>query len=285
MPRCCGSRSRHGRRSRVGGKNASLGRCCAPLAAAGVRVPDGFATTADAFRAHVGANGLAAVTDEALAALHAGSATLQEAGAAIRRRFLDAAIPRFTAEAIRAAYRELAQRAGHADPAVAVRSSATAEDLPPPPLRASMRRSSMSAGGRAARGLPCLLRLAVDRPRDLLPGDAGLRARQVALSVGVQLMVRADTGASGVMFSLDTESGFPGLVAISAAWGLGETVVQGLVDPDRYAVFKTPLADAAKRPILDKVCGAKARKMIYASGGSARTALVATRRASARRSC
>lgn len=266
--------------ARVGGKNASLGEMLSGLSAAGVRVPDGFATTADAFRAYVEANGLAAVTEEALAAYHAGRATLQETGAAIRRRFLDAAIPPATAEAIGTAYRKLAKQLGRADPAVAVRSSATAEDLPTASF-AGQHETFLNVRGESAllqACLACYASLWTDRAISYREMQ-GFEHDKVALSVGVQLMVHADTGASGVMFSIDTESGFPGVVTISAAWGLGETVVQGLVDPDTYMVFKTPLADAAKRPILDKVCGAKARKMIYASGGSARTALVATRRA------
>lgn len=265
---------------RVGGKNASLGEMLRTLSGAGVRVPNGFATTADAFRAYVEANGLASVTKEALSAFHAGQATLQETGAALRRRFLDATIPSSTAEAIAAAYRDLAKQAGRADPAVAVRSSATAEDLPTASF-AGQHESFLNVRGEGAvlqACLACFASLWTDRAISYREMQ-GFEHDKVALSVGVQLMVHADTGASGVMFSLDTESGFPGVVTISAAWGLGETVVQGLVDPDTYMVFKTPLADAAKRPILDKVCGAKARKMIYASGGSARTALVATRRA------
>ena len=100
----------------------------------------------------------------------------------------------------------------------------------------------------------------------------------MALSIGVQAMVRADLGGSGVMFSIDTESGFPGVVVISAAWGLGEPIVQGAVDPDRYLVFKPPLGDPRRVPILEKTLGGKARKMVYASGGTARTALVDTTR-------
>ena len=115
---------------RVGGKNASLGEMLRGLAAAGVRVPDGFATTAEAFRDHVKSNGIGAAIAEALDRYHRGAATLQEAGAAIRQRFLDSEIPAVTAEAIRAAYRDLARRAGVADPAVAVRSSATAGSRP-----------------------------------------------------------------------------------------------------------------------------------------------------------
>jgi pyruvate,water dikinase len=265
---------------RVGGKNASLGEMLRGLSAAGIRVPDGFATTAAAFRDHLAANALGPVIAGHLDAYHAHTATLQEAGAAIRRAILDSAVPAPTAEAIRAAYRELARRAGRADPAVAVRSSATAEDLPTASF-AGQQETFLNVRGEGAlldACRACFASLYTDRAISYREMQ-GFEHDKVALSVGVQLMVRADTGGSGVMFSIDTESGFPGVVVISAAWGLGETVVQGLVDPDRYLVFKTPLHDAAKVPILEKACGAKARKMIYGAGGSARTALVATRRA------
>ena len=265
---------------RVGGKNASLGEMLRGLADSGVRVPDGFATTAEAFRDHVAANGIGPAIAEALDRYHAGAATLQDAGAAIRRRFLESAIPDATAAAIRAAYRELARRAGVADPAVAVRSSATAEDLPTASF-AGQQETFLNVRGEAAlleACRACFASLYTDRAISYREMQ-GFEHDKVALSVGVQLMVHADTGGSGVMFSIDTESGFPGVVVISAAWGLGETVVQGLVDPDRYLVFKAPLTDPAKVPILEKSCGAKARKMIYSAGGSARTALVSTRRA------
>lgn len=265
---------------RVGGKNASLGEMRRGLSAAGVRVPDGFATTAAAFRAHLGANGLEPRIAAELDAYHGGRSTLQDAGAAIRRLFLDSEIPEPIASEIRAAYRELARRAGREDPAVAVRSSATAEDLPNASFAGQQETFLNVSGERALLEAvrACFASLYTDRAisyRDI----QGFGHDQVALSVGVQLMVRADTGGSGVMFSIDTESGFPGVVVISAAWGLGETVVQGIVDPDSYVVFKAPLDDPMKAPILEKACGAKARKMIYGTGGSARTALVATRRA------
>ncbi len=265
---------------RVGGKNASLGEMRRALTAAGVRVPDGFATTADAFRDHIARNDIGTAIHDQLDAYHRGEATLQQAGAAIRRVFLDSELPPTLEQDIRKAYRELGRRTGHTDPAVAVRSSATAEDLPTASFAGQQETFLNVHGERALLEAcrACFASLYTDRAISYREMQ-GFEHEKVALSVGVQLMVRADTGGSGVMFSLDTESGFPGVVVISAAWGLGETVVQGLVDPDRYTVFKAPLHDTRMCPILDKSCGAKARKMIYAAGGSARTALVATRRA------
>jgi pyruvate,water dikinase len=262
---------------RVGGKNASLGEMIRTLGAEGVRVPPGFATTAEAFRDYVAANGIGAAIGERLAAYREGRAMLAETGAAIRRLFLDGSFPEATAEAIRAAYRALAARVGVAEPAVAVRSSATAEDLPTASFAGQQETFLNVVGERALLEAcrHCYASLFTDRAisyREI----QGFAHEKVALSIGVQAMVRADLGGSGIMFTLDTESGFPGVVVISAVWGLGEPIVQGAVNPDRYLVFKPALADAAKVPILDKARGEKLRKMIYAEGGSARTAMVET---------
>jgi pyruvate,water dikinase len=270
---------RRGDVGRVGGKNASLGEMIGALGAAGVKVPPGFATTAAAYRAIVAANGLAAPMAGRLAALREGRASLSETGAAIRRMFLDAAIPPDIEQAIRDAYRALGAARGEADPAVAVRSSATAEDLPTASFAGQQETFLNVRGERALLEAcrACWASLYTDRAiayRDM----QGFAHEKVALSIGVQLMVRADLGGSGIMFTLDTESGFPGVVLISAAWGLGEPIVQGAVNPDRWLVFKTPLADPAKAPILERTRGAKERKMVYAEGGSARTALVETSR-------
>ncbi|WP_111400642.1 phosphoenolpyruvate synthase [Humitalea rosea] len=263
---------------RVGGKNASLGEMIGALGGAGVRVPPGFATTAASFRDYVAENGIATAMQAQLAAFKAGKASLQETGAAIRRLFLDGEFPAATAAAIREAYRELGRRRGLSDPAVAVRSSATAEDLPNASF-AGQQETFLNVQGEATllqACRACYASLFTDRAISYREMQ-GFDHLKVALSVGVQAMVRADLGGSGIMFTIDTESGFPGVVVISAAWGLGEPIVQGQVDPDRYLVFKAPLADPACVPILEKTLGGKARKMIYASGGSARTALVATR--------
>lgn len=264
---------------RVGGKNASLGEMIRALSGAGVRVPPGFATTADAYRHYVAANGIGPAMQARLDAFRRGEASLQETGAAIRRLFLDAEFPPATAEAIRQAYRELGRRRGTAQPAVAVRSSATAEDLPTASFAGQQETFLNVVGERALLDAcrHCYASLFTDRAISYREMQ-GFDHMKVALSIGVQVMVRADLGSSGIMFSIDTESGFPGVVVISAAWGLGEPVVQGAVDPDRYLVFKPPLDDARRVPILEKTRGAKARKMVYATGGSARTALVATTR-------
>ncbi|MCB4820288.1 phosphoenolpyruvate synthase [Roseicella aerolata] len=261
----------------VGGKNASLGEMIRALSGAGVQVPPGFATTAEAFRDFVDANGIGRAIAERLDAHKRGAATLQETGAAIRRLFLDAEFPAATAEAIRAAYRALARARGVAEPAVAVRSSATAEDLPNASFAGQQETFLNVVGERALLEAcrHCYASLFTDRAISYREMQ-GFDHLKVALSIGVQAMVRADLGGSGIMFSIDTESGFPGVVVISAAWGLGEPIVQGAVDPDRYLVFKTPLDDPAKVPILEKARGGKARKMVYASGGSARTAMVET---------
>jgi pyruvate,water dikinase len=262
---------------RVGGKNASLGEMIGRLAGQGIRVPGGFATTAEAFRDYIAANGIGAAMAERLGALREGRASLAETGAAIRRLFLDGHFPAGTEAAIRAAYRELARREGVAEPAVAVRSSATAEDLPNASFAGQQETFLNIAGERALMEAcrHCFASLYTDRAISYREMQ-GFDHLKVALSVGVQRMVRADLGGSGIMFTLDTESGFPGVVVISAAWGLGEPIVQGAVNPDRYLVFKPALGDAAKTPILDKARGEKARKMIHAEGGSARTAMVET---------
>jgi pyruvate,water dikinase len=264
---------------RVGGKNASLGEMIRALSQAGVRVPPGFATTAAAYRAHLDAHGLRPRIAAALARYREGAASLQDTGAAIRRMLLDTDFAPELADAIRAAYRRLGQSLGTPEPAVAVRSSATAEDLPTASFAGQQETFLNVRGERALIDAcrACYASLFTDRAiayREM----QGFDHLHVALSVGVQAMVRADLGGSGIMFTIDTESGFPGVVLISAAWGLGEPVVQGSVDPDRYLVFKPPLADPAKVPILDKTRGAKAHKMIYATGGSARTTIVETTR-------
>lgn len=266
--------------ARVGGKNASLGEMLSALAPHGVRVPGGFATTADAYREFVAANGLAEPIGEALVRLETGEAELAETGAAIRRAILDAPLPDALADEIAAAYGRLAEETGVADPAVAVRSSATAEDLPDASF-AGQQETFLNVRGRqplldACRR--CYASLFTDRAIAYRRAK-GFGHLDVALSIGVQRMVRSDKAGSGVMFSIDPETGFPRNVVISAAWGLGETVVQGSVDPDTYVVFKPLLEQRGARPIVEKSCGGKAVKLIYAEGGSRRTRLVDTRRA------
>jgi pyruvate,water dikinase len=262
---------------RVGGKNASLGEMTQALGAAGIRVPAGFATTAAAYRAHVAESGIAPELAEQLAALQRGKITLQQAGQAIRHLFLERDLSPALAEAIRSAYRDLAARQQVPAPAVAVRSSATAEDLPTASF-AGQQESFLNVRGEAAlleACRRCYASLFTDRAIAYREAN-GFDHLSVALSIGVQIMVRSDLAGSGVIFTLDTETGFPGVVIISAAWGLGETVVQGTVEPDKYTVFKPLLAERHAIPIIERSRGAKERKLVYAEGGSASTTLIET---------
>ncbi len=267
--------------ARVGGKNASLGEMVRNLERHGVRVPPGFATTAEAYWRFVEANGLTEVIRAALAELAEGKASLQETGQRIRGAFLRGDWPEESAQAIRAAYRALSERTGAAGEVdVAVRSSATAEDLPDASF-AGQQETFLNIRGEAAlldACRRCYASLFTDRAISYREAK-GFDHLEVALSIGVQRMVRADTGGAGVMFSIDTETGFERVCVIDAAWGLGETVVQGTVDPDEYQVFK-PLLDAPElSPIIEKKRGEKARKMIYASGAEGPTRSVPTSRA------
>ena len=250
----------------VGGKNSSLGEMVQTLAAKGIAVPPGFATTSDAFRRYIEANSLGAIIEARLAELNAGKKTLAETGAAIRREVVAGNWPQDIDDAIREAYRKLCERAGETDLPVAVRSSATAEDLPDASF-AGQQETYLNVVGEAdllAACRKCYASLFTDRAityRTL----KGFDHTQVALSVGVQQMVRSDLGGSGVMFSIDTESGFDKVVLINAAWGLGENVVQGAVTPDEYQVYKPFLDNPDLSPIVAKTLGAKEMKMIYST--------------------
>lgn len=261
----------------VGGKNASLGEMMTALRRDGVRIPDGFATTSSAYRAFVAENGLQQPVRAVLGRYHEGKIDLQKTGDTIRRLFLDAVLPEALATSILAAYRDLSSCLGKADIAVAVRSSATAEDLPEASF-AGQQESFLNIVGEESlldSCRRCYASLFTDRAIAYREGR-GVDHLAVALSIGVQPMVRSDLSGSGVMFSIDPESGFPRVVVISAAWGLGETIVQGSVEPDNYIVFKPLLGDGRSKPILDKRLGAKATKLIYAASGDERTCLVDT---------
>lgn len=263
--------------ARVGGKNASLGEMVSTLGGKGIRVPTGFATTADAYRDYLEANNLPAFINATMDQLVAKTLTLQEAGSAIRQAVRTASWPAETEQAIRAAYAKLGERVGVEDPSVAVRSSATAEDLPDASF-AGQQETFLNIKGADALMQACrrcYASLFTDRAityRQL----QGFAHEDVALSVGVQLMVRSDISSSGVMFSLDTESGCDRFVLITGAWGLGENVVQGAVDPDEYQVFKGFLDQPDKTPIVAKALGAKEIKMIYGAPGEADTRNVST---------
>jgi pyruvate, water dikinase len=264
----------------VGGKNSSLGEMVRHLAPHGVVVPPGFATTSAAYWRFVDANNLRDAISGALGAMKEGRISLAEAGQAIRQAFLRGTWPDDTAAAIRESYAELCRRIGRDDADVAVRSSATAEDLPDASF-AGQQESFLNIRGEAAlleACRRCCASLFTDRAISYREAK-GFEHMKVALSVGVQAMVRSDIGAAGVMFSIDTETGFDRVAVIDATWGLGETVVQGTVDPDEYVVFKPLLDDAALVPIVEKRRGGKALKMIYTSAGDRPTRTVPTSRA------
>lgn len=246
----------------VGGKNASLGEMISNLAGAGVSVPGGFATTAQAYRDFLELSGLNAQIHAALDALDVDDVNaLAKTGAQIRKWIMDAEFPEKLNEEIRTAFATLS--AGNPDMAVAVRSSATAEDLPDASF-AGQQETFLNI-----RGVENVIRAAKEVFASLFNDRAisyrvhqGFDHKLVALSAGVQRMVRSETGTAGVMFTLDTESGFRDVVFITGAYGLGETVVQGAVNPDEFYVHKHTL-EAGRPAILRRNLGSKAIKMIY----------------------
>jgi pyruvate,water dikinase len=252
----------------VGGKNSSLGEMIANLARLGVSVPDGFATTADAYRDFLAHEGLADRIKQELAPLDVDDvAKLAATGAKIRDWILSTPFPPRLQQEIVEGYQRMS--GGREDVAVAVRSSATAEDLPEASF-AGQQETFLNV-----RGADAVVR-AVHEVFASLFNDRAISYRVhqgfdhalVALSAGIQYMVRSDVGASGVMFTLDTDSGFRDVVFITASYGLGETVVQGAVNPDEFYVYK-PALRAGHEPILRRTLGAKAIKMIYAPPGDA----------------
>jgi pyruvate, water dikinase len=264
----------------VGGKNASLGEMLRHLTGQGVKVPAGFATTADAYWRFVDTNELRGIISSALNDLEAGKITLAEAGSSIRHAFLHGTWPDELATSIAQSYQEFGRRSGKIDPDVAVRSSATAEDLPDASF-AGQQESFLNIRGVQAlldACRRCYASLFTDRAIAYRKAK-GFDHLKVALSIGIQNMVRSDLGGAGVMFSIDTETGFDKVVVINAAWGLGENVVQGAVDPDEYQIFKPLLSDPALVPIIEKTIGAKAQKMIYAGAGERPTRNVPTSKA------
>lgn len=252
----------------VGGKNASLGEMYQRLTPQGIRIPNGFIITAHAYREFVNNTPLAAMIRETLDGLDTKNIRdLQARGKKIREAFDKEEFPDDLNAEIRTAYRDLSN-AYHMDEAdTAVRSSATAEDLPGASF-AGEHETYLNVVGeenvlRAIRD--AMGSLFTDRAISYRV-DKGFDHLTIALSVGVQKMVRSDKGSSGVMFTLDTESGFRDVIEINASWGLGEMVVQGKVTPDEYIVFK-PTFDQGFRPIIRKNLGSKTVKMIYAQKG------------------
>jgi pyruvate, water dikinase len=252
---------------RVGGKNASLGEMRRALGPLGVRVPDGFATTADAYRLFLRESGVDRLVAELLDPLDPTRlADLQEAGRRLRGAILAAELAPVLREEIAAAYRRLESEYG-ADCDVAVRSSATAEDLPEASFAGQQETYLNIRGERMLLDSVrrCFASLFTDRAISYRT-QHGFAHSEVALSVGVQKMVRSDLASAGVMFSIDTESGFRNAVLINGAFGLGESVVQGTVNPDEFYVFKPTLGEGF-RPILQKKLGTKEFKLVYEEGG------------------
>jgi pyruvate,water dikinase len=263
----------------VGGKNSSLGELISQLSAAGVRVPGGFATTADAFREFLAHNGLTQKINDALAALDVNDLTaLTRTGAAVRDLVVKAPLQPALEAAIRAAYAELT--ATSPDASFAVRSSATAEDLPDASF-AGQQETYLNIKG-IDNVLDAIKHVFASLYNDRAISyrvHKGFQHAEVALSAGVQQMVRSDTGAAGVMFTLDTESGFRDVVFITSSYGLGEMVVQGAVNPDEFYVSKMCLAQG-KPAVLRRALGSKANKMVFsgtqAAGRSVETKPVET---------
>ena len=257
--------------SDVGGKNASLGEMIRELSAEGVRVPGGFATTAAAYRHFISCGHLQQQLHTILDGLDGQDlAQLQAAGAAARSLLLNAALPPDLEEAILQSYRRLDAAGIAGEASVAVRSSATAEDLPDASF-AGQQETYLNVRGEAALLAACrrcFASLFTDRAISYRQIN-GFDHFEVALSIGVQRMVRADLACSGVMFSIDTETGFRNAVLLTAAYGLGENVVQGAVNPDEYLIFK-PTLEQGFAPILSQRLGSKAIRMIYGDHGSTR---------------
>lgn len=248
----------------VGGKNASLGEMIQQLTPLGLNIPNGFATTTDAFRQFIGQTNLATQLHDVLDPLNVEDVEdLRRRGGRARQLILDTPFPTELESEIWTAYEQLCWQVGEENLSVAVRSSATAEDLPDASFAGQQDTYLNVCGFRQLLEAchRCFASLFTDRAISYRVLK-GFDHFDVALSVGVQQMVRSDLATSGVMFSLDTETGFEHTVLITAGYGLGETIVQGAVNPDEYLVFKPTLKEGYQ-PILKKRCGSKEIKMVY----------------------
>jgi pyruvate,water dikinase len=271
---------------KVGGKNASLGEMIGNLSKLGVSVPGGFATTADAFQAYLEKSGLARRIQDRLEHLDVDNVDeLVKGGKEIRGWIVDTALPAELEQAIRDAYIKLCKDAGAADIAVAVRSSATAEDLPDASF-AGQQETFLNVVG-----IDDVLHKVKEVFASLYNDRAiayrvhqGFKHEDVFLSAGVQLMVRSDVGASGVLFTLDTESGFRDVVFVTGSYGLGEMVVQGAVNPDEFYVFK-PTLNQGKPAVLRRNLGAKQQRMVYSDKPGERVRIEETPAADRNRFC
>jgi len=257
--------------SKVGGKNSSLGEMIGNLSQLGVSVPGGFATTADAFREFLDQSGLARRIQDELTDLDSeDTRALAATGSKIRQWIMDTPLQPPLEEAIRGGYQEMQSTYGN-DLAVAVRSSATAEDLPDASF-AGQQETFLNV-----RGIEEVL-VKLHEVFASLYNDRAIAYRvhhgfdhhDVALSAGIQLMVRSGTGSAGVLFTLDTESGYRNVVFVTSSYGLGESVVQGAVNPDEFYLFK-PNLEAGKPAVLRRSLGSKASRMVYAEGSGVHT--------------
>jgi pyruvate, water dikinase len=263
----------------VGGKNSSLGEMIRELKDKGIRVPDGFATTAAAYRDFLEANDLDDKITSHLEDFRNGRKSLQETGEAVRRLILDADFPDNLEDTIKDSYRKLSQRYGSDEISVAVRSSATAEDLPEASF-AGQQESFLNVKGESSLldvCKRCYASLFTDRAINYRK-DKGFDDMDIALSVGIQKMVRSDKASAGVIFTIDPETGFRNVIVINSAWGLGESVVQGQVNPDEFLIFKPVLDNHGFSPIISRLLGEKLQKVIYAIDKRNPTKTVATSR-------
>ena len=245
----------------VGGKNASLGEMIANLSNLGVNVPGGFATTADAYRDFLNEAGLTDKINKTLNELDVDDVNaLASCGKNIRQWVIEAPLPEVLESEVRKSYEELA--VDGIDATVAVRSSATAEDLPDASF-AGQQETFLNISGinQVLHAIKLVFASLFNDRAISYRVHQGFDHAEVALSAGIQMMVRSDLSSSGVMFSIDTESGFEDVVFITGSYGLGETVVQGAVNPDEFYVYKKSLA-AGKKAILQKNRGSKMIKMI-----------------------
>lgn len=252
----------------VGGKNSSLGEMYQSLRSKGICVPEGYATTSQAYWDFLTHNDLNDKIDEKIRLFQKGKISLSEAGKSIRSYILKAKFPEALIDDIVKAYKKLGPR----NVSVAVRSSATAEDLPNASF-AGQQESYLNVRGEKAllkACKQCIASLFTDRAIAYREAK-GFEHSKVALSIGIQRMVRSDKGASGVMFTIDTETGFSNIVLINATFGLGELIVKGKIEPDQYMVYKPHLQNKKLSPIIEKSLGAKEKKMIYASSTSKAT--------------
>lgn len=261
----------------VGGKNASLGEMIRLLSRKNIQIPHGFAITVNAYRDFLSYNQLREKIASLIHDFKQRNRSLENTGQAIRHLFLNTKFPADFVSAVDNAYAELSQFYQQESIDVAVRSSATAEDLPDASF-AGQQETFLNVVGinsilEACR--KCFASLFTDRAIHYRE-EQGYDHLEVSLSIGIQKMVRSDLGCSGVMFTLDTETGFPHVITITGAWGLGECVVQGMVTPDEFLVFKPLLEQEDKIPILSKKLGRKDKKMIYAAGGVGTTQIVDT---------